>query len=810
MTMRRDTTSTVFATATACTGGHRAALHRRGAGPRRSGGVRRPQLGRCRPAALGSGCAAPEREEGHDLPCDELREHPVRRESPGDRQQRRPQRRPPGPQGVPVGGWGDIIPPYTYIDENGELETLPGQNWTEDGQAIYKHGCDRPRRRAEDHPVPPVRRDTGDGSSPTSGTTTRTQLRSTPGATQHLHTRAGRPRPAGHLRERAATGRGPGRSDRDGAVTWHLTGNRSMPGPAVDACLGSITVVKDCPHEDRGRFDLRSTGGRGRRGGRRRRRHDGHDRGRGGPPSGERGRRAGTKQDDYTVGSSAGTGQRRAGGARRSGDVAEARRSSARSRTRRTRTAGHGHPVARVRRSSSDGGADVAFWGYATHERPRGHDPERRMPRRTSSCPGLQTAASRTCSSSGRLPAVFHTPLDSAGDADVDSGRSERVGGRGLPAVHRDARGPQGRPARATRALRARDQRPARRHRRERDDNGPDRSGRARAPSSEVAGPGTSLADYDSRVDCTRNGAAAASAHRDEGRRRRRPRRRRRLHLHEPAQGHAAAEPPDPPSPLSPPKPPNRRRPPPRRPAAAARPRGREDGDADDRQGRRPDHWTMTVTNRSTVEAADVNGVKVDDPRSFRTKRISLRLSGHLPPVHVRPRASRARRVRNGRRRDRGDAGRTRRRHRPGRLGGAGVELRNNVAAALRRSSGPGRRCRTRCSTLTAAPRALQSGRSSVVRLTARNPLGRPVAGFRVLRARPGCRPARADRPAGVARLTVSPGQLGLVHFIGSPGGSSEEARPAERCSASSARPHAGHRLASPRCRSASRAAPAA
>ena len=35
----------------------------------------------------------------------------------------------------------------------------------------------------------------------------------------------------------------------------------------------------------------------------------------------------------------------------------------------------------------------------------------------------------------------------------------------------------------------------------------------------------------------------------------------------------------------------------------------------------------MTVTNRSSVAAADVNGLKLDDPRSFRTRLISLRAS---------------------------------------------------------------------------------------------------------------------------------------------------------------------------------------
>ena len=35
----------------------------------------------------------------------------------------------------------------------------------------------------------------------------------------------------------------------------------------------------------------------------------------------------------------------------------------------------------------------------------------------------------------------------------------------------------------------------------------------------------------------------------------------------------------------------------------------------------------MTVTNRSAVAAADINGLKVKDPRSFRTKLISLEAS---------------------------------------------------------------------------------------------------------------------------------------------------------------------------------------
>ncbi|HEX4520260.1 MAG TPA: DUF11 domain-containing protein [Gaiellaceae bacterium] len=43
--------------------------------------------------------------------------------------------------GPGVTGWGDIIPPYTYVDGNGVTRTFPGYNWTDDGQAIWNNGC---------------------------------------------------------------------------------------------------------------------------------------------------------------------------------------------------------------------------------------------------------------------------------------------------------------------------------------------------------------------------------------------------------------------------------------------------------------------------------------------------------------------------------------------------------------------------------------------------------------------------------------------------------------------------------------------
>ena len=39
------------------------------------------------------------------------------------------------------GKWGDIIPPYTYLDKNGVQQTFPGYNWDEAGQAIWQGGC---------------------------------------------------------------------------------------------------------------------------------------------------------------------------------------------------------------------------------------------------------------------------------------------------------------------------------------------------------------------------------------------------------------------------------------------------------------------------------------------------------------------------------------------------------------------------------------------------------------------------------------------------------------------------------------------
>lgn len=51
-------------------------------------------------------------------------------------------------------GWGDIIPPFTYND-HGTEKSLPGLNWTAEGQEIFNDGCNVPVKE-EPSPTPTV------------------------------------------------------------------------------------------------------------------------------------------------------------------------------------------------------------------------------------------------------------------------------------------------------------------------------------------------------------------------------------------------------------------------------------------------------------------------------------------------------------------------------------------------------------------------------------------------------------------------------------------------------------------------------
>lgn len=294
--------------------------------------------------------------------------------------------------------------------------------------------------------------------------------------------------------------------------------------------------------------------------------------------------------------------------------------------------------------------------------------------------------------------------------------------------------------------------------------SGPLRTGIGEGTVTETAAPGTRLADYDSRVECTRNGTVAVSVPgtKVDG---------------AVAQGDVVVctftntrkgTPPQPPTPPPPPQPPPDPLPP--VPPTPPGPAPRLDlvvtktvAPATVVVGGRLT-WTMTVTNRSAVAAADVNGVKLDDPRSSRTRLISIRPSqgtcrpftcnlGRLAPgasatVTAVTEANRVGAVVN-----------------LVRVGSEEIEsnYRNNVAAALALVIEP----LTVCRTLTAEPRILQGGRSSVIRVQARNALQRPVSGLSV-RARGAGIDRRAKTDSrGIARFPVSPRRLGLMLFSG-------------------------------------------
>ena len=101
------------------------------------------------------------------------------------------------------------------------------------------------------------------------------------------------------------------------------------------------------------------------------------------------------------------------------------------------------------------------------------------------------------------------------------------------------------------------------------------------------------------------------------------------------------------------------------------------------------------------------------------------------------------------------------------RVGSEEIEsnYRNNVASALARVIGPltPPTATGVCRTLTAAPRALQNGRSSVVRVTARNRLGKPLPRVSVRAHGAGVDMLARTDGQGVARFTLSPTRIGLV-----------------------------------------------
>jgi uncharacterized repeat protein (TIGR01451 family) len=657
----------------------------------------------------------------------------------------------------PADDWGDIIPPYEYVDQSGETQVFPGYNWSELGQAIWEHACEPPPPPEPQRITPLVEcvEATEDRFLAHFGYDNPNSTTVEPPSSQNFFA----PAPPNRGQPTAfASGRVEDAFQVDwdgGALRWSLTGNDLTVSRGSRRCQGSITVVKRLvPADDPGRFDLELDGevaggaaavGDGDTTGTiavTAERHTVSESG-----------AAGTSLDDYRVEivcrGDGGDGPIVAGASDPSVDVQVRRNDAVVCTITNTaeRLAERVRPVLEcvVFNASTP---DLAVWSYVNQSgqpvpipvgtdnhftpnpvdrgQPEVFEPGRvvgvlQTPFQAGAAPLRWTLSGETATASASSPRCTATvevrkvvvPASDPGVFEFRiNGRRVASGGNGTT-------------------------------------SGAIEVGVGEGTVSETAAAGTNLADYESSVECTRNGAVAVSVPGTKvdgvvargdvvvctftNRRRSTP-----------------PEPPQPPQQLD------------LAVVKTARPTSVVVGQRIT--------WTMTVTNRSTVAAADVNGVKVNHPRSYRTRLVSLTASqgtcrpftcklGRLAPgasatvvaVTVATRVGVVVDV--------------------VRVGSEEAEsnYRNNVAAALARIIGPfvpptGLDV---CRTLTAAPSALQAGRSAIVRLRALNRRGNPLPNF-VVRARgPGVKlRARTDR-RGYARIALLPRQVGLVSFLG-------------------------------------------
>ncbi len=655
----------------------------------------------------------------------------------------------------PAEDWGDIIPPYTYVDAKGETQTFPGYNWSENGQAIWQHGCELPP------PPVPVR------VTPILECVEATEDRflahfgyenpnaTTVEPTSSLNRFAPSPPDRGQPTA-FAVGRVEDafQVDWDGApLTWFLTGNALTVSSTSRRCAGSITVVKRLvPSGDPGRFDLEIDGevaggafavGDGDTTGTIAVTADRHTVGESGAP--------GTSLDDYEVEivcrGDGGTGSVVAAANGPSVGV-QVRRNDAVVCTITNTRGAQAQSVTPILDCVvfNASAPDLAVWGYAN---PSGAAVRIPIGASNGFSPDPADRGQPDVFEPGKLVGVFQTPFQAgsttlrwtlSGKTATASASSTRCTATvELRKVVVPATDP------GVFELRINGQRLASGG--DGTTTGPVVVGVGEGTASETAAPGTNLADYESSVQCTRNGAVAVSVPgtKVDG---------------AVARGDAVVctftnrrigpQPPQPP--------------PSQRldlvVVKTAQPTVVTVGQRIT--------WTMTVTNRSTVTAADVNGVKVNDSRSFRTRLISLRSSqgtcrpftcnlGRLAPGASATVVAVTQATQVGVVVD------------IVRVGSEEVEsnYRNNVAAALARVVGPFRPppALNVCRTLTAAPRALEAGRSSVVRVSARNRRGRPIPRLLVRAAGPGVRARALTDQRGIARLPLRPREVGLVRF---------------------------------------------
>lgn len=670
----------------------------------------------------------------------------------------------------PAADWGDIIPPYDYVDADGVAQIFPGYNWTPNGQAIWQNGCEAalkvlvPMLECVDpepgggftahfgyqNPNP------GEVLAPFENTFTPIP----PDRGQPTVFEPGRVSDAFQV---TWTGR---------PLTWHLTGNEvTASKDSKPSCRGSITIVKVLhPSSDPGGFNLEIDGETA-----------------GGAEAVGDGGTTGTiavSPGEHTVGESAAGktsladyvvqivcvsgGKPAAEAARSSVSVTVGRDEDVVCTITNTRKSELKPLVPMLECVLFRGGTpEQAVWGYrndnafavlvpigdanrfAPAPADRGQPKEFEPGRWTDSFQtpfGLTwTLAGHTATASSTSPrcsAIIQlrkvlAPADDPGIFNLLlNGHVLGTGGNGTTA-------------------------------------GPYTVGVGEGTVSETAGPGTNLSDYESTVTCTRNGTVEVSVPGTK------------------VDGAVAngdfvvctftnrriTTPPTPvpPEPPLPPRPPTQPDPPPLPPTPlppaplvdltiekTARPKTAVLG--------RKITWTVKVKNASSVAAADVNVVKVSES-SYRTKLISVTPSqgtcsltscdlGRLGPgasatITAVTLATQIGEILN-----------------VVRVGSEEQEsdYLNNTASNIVRVVGPFKPppVKSACRTLGAAPELLRAGTTSIVLTTARDRFGIPVPGVRVQTRGPGVSGHAKTDARGIARFTVTPTASGFVTFRGS------------------------------------------
>ena len=672
----------------------------------------------------------------------------------------------------PAADWGDIIPPYSYVDANGDTQVFPGYNWSPEGQAIWQNDC-----APGLDPLTPIVECVEAGSD---GGFLAHFGYSNPNADAISvpFENVFDPLTADGLQPTTFQ---PGRvvdafqvHSHGESLTWHLTGNQATASQGSKHCAGSITIVKILnPRSDPGTFNLeidgQTAGGAARVG-------DGGNTGTVAVDAGQ-----------HTVGESAATGTDLAAydtqiTCSSGGSVVDEG-----SGPKLTVTVANGQAVgctitntrkAVVQALSPvlecvvfrSGAPSAAVWGYSNPNSfpvtvpvgaTNGFAPapaNRGQPLVFQ--PGRQVGVIQTpfadattltwtvgkktitaSSSSNRCTATLElrkvtVPANDPGffNLQVD-GQTWAVGGNGTT-------------------------------------TGPVTIGTGEGTVSETAGPGTDLANYDSTVSCSRNGSVEVSVPGTK------------------VDGAVSngdvvvctftntrkpTAPPPPPGPPPPPPPPPPLPPPPAPPPPL--------GDLSVTKTAAPTAailghaigWTVTVRNNSSLAAADVNVARLSE-LTYRVRVISITPSqgscnlggcnlGRLAPgasatIRIVTQATGIGKVLNVVRVSSEEQE---------------SDYLNNTASALVRITAPPKKTAAKaikgaalsaaCSTLVAQPHHLQAGGTSLVLARARNRYGRPLRGLGVRAFGLGFDEQARTDAQGIARFSLTPTRHGIVHF---------------------------------------------